>query len=337
MNNDILVSVIIPVFNVEDYLGECLDSVLSQTYNNLEILIIDDGSTDNSGYICDQYSDSDSRVKVFHVSNGGQSKARNIALKNSQGDYIAFVDSDDVIDSNMIEVLLYESLSNNCSLACIDFREIGDTSLLHKNKHNHFKENKLLTAREALVLLSTPNSPIMISYCVWTKLYKKEILKDLFFPEGMVYEEIVFNTKAILKSKNIIYIGKELYSYRIRSGSATNESVREKYIKKLMLNWVPLSCEKNLLLQDTGWMDVINSHKARDYIDLLYYEYYINNTKNDSFKNQTKRLLNEWRLNTKEIINLPYSFTDKTIVFLKMKAQFLFICLYCFKRIFIKS
>ena len=116
MEKQPLISVIVPVYNVENYLPRCLDSIINQTYTNLEILLVDDGATDNSGKLCDEYAQKDNRIRVFHKENGGVSSARNMGLDNATGEYIAFVDSDDYIDKCMYEIMLNSSVQNNADI-----------------------------------------------------------------------------------------------------------------------------------------------------------------------------------------------------------------------------
>ena len=120
-----LISVIIPVYNIEQYLPRCLDSVIAQTYNNLEIILVDDGSTDSSGEICDKYSLLDNRIKVIHKSNGGVSSARNEGLEVAKGDYIGFVDGDDIIEKDMYQILLDNAIKYHCEMSCCQIDTIS--------------------------------------------------------------------------------------------------------------------------------------------------------------------------------------------------------------------
>ena len=126
-----LISIIVPVYKAEKYLRRCVDSILAQTYQNIEVLLIDDGSPDNSGEICDEYAEKDSRVRVFHKPNGGVSSARNLGLKEAKGDYIGFVDADDYIDKTMYEVLLCNLIKENSDISICSYNQEDSNGIFH--------------------------------------------------------------------------------------------------------------------------------------------------------------------------------------------------------------
>lgn len=161
-----MVSVIVPVFNVEPYIKQCLDSILSQTYKDLEIIVIDDGSSDGSGEICDYYEKKDQRIKVFHTENHGLSAARNLGINNSYGEYIFVLDSDDWIDENLIA----DSINSIGTADILAFSIFQGT----------------FTGSEALCALINRR----IDNSVWSKVYKRQCFSDLYFPEGRIMEEV---------------------------------------------------------------------------------------------------------------------------------------------------
>lgn len=326
----ILVSVIIPVYNVADYLDECLKSVLCQTYRNLEIILVDDGSTDNSGDICEKYRQIDSRVHVIHQCNSGQACARNAGMSYSHGEYIAFVDSDDVVEPLMIEVLLNACIKYNCPMSCIDYIEYQHNIKL-KNVHNHYRNNKLMYSEEMLKYLAIPNNYLHVTYCVWSKMYKRDLIDSLSFPVGKIYEEILFNIKAILAAKRIAYVGGIYYLYRIRKGSTTQETDINKYTDKLFRDWMSLTEEKNLFLKQNVDISIFNAHLAVDYSSLLYFYSLNTNTK---FKHQILLNLENWKLSFSEIAKLPFNSFSKMLFFFKMKLPSLFVVYYKLKRLF---
>ena len=198
-----LVSVIIPVHNVSPYLREALDSVIYQTYKNLEILVIDDGSTDGSGIICDKYL-SDPRVIVIHQDNRGLSGARNTGLDHATGDYISFLDSDDVYHPNMINLLLQSVLQYNADLSACGYTPFIN-SHLKKTKHKPRKiiENAhVLSKRETIILLLEGS----FSTNVWSKLYRRQLWESLRFPEGYVYEDLHVMPFLLEKCNNIVFL-----------------------------------------------------------------------------------------------------------------------------------
>ncbi|MEN6371397.1 MAG: glycosyltransferase [Armatimonadota bacterium] len=223
-----LISVIIPVYNVEPYLRRCVDSVLAQTYTQLEVILVDDGSPDSCGQICDGYSLADSRVKVIHQENGGLSAARNTGLRHAAGDYIGFVDSDDIIDSDMYAAL-YRAMEENdadiavCQFLCFDREEdikpgsAGETSCSTNIEylHNYF----------------TPRCG-QATVCV-NKLYRRHLFSDIEFPPGFIHEDEFVTHKLIYRAKRIAAIERELYYYRQTSGSIMQAPFSEKRLVAL--------------------------------------------------------------------------------------------------------
>jgi len=161
-----LVSVIVPIYNSEKYVHECVDSVIRQTYDNIEILLIDDGSTDNSGKICDEYAASDSRIRVFHQSNHGLSYSRNVGLHENRGDYVAFIDSDDSYYDNTIEILLSGFDSDDVGVTCAFYSSDRKTELEDKVAFRH--ETAIELFRKVY-----KKDPF-----VWDKMYRSDILID---------------------------------------------------------------------------------------------------------------------------------------------------------------
>lgn len=165
-----LISVVVPVYNVQDCLDECLESIVSQTYKNLEIIVIDDGSTDLSSKKCDEWSKKDSRIKVIHQENKGLAETRNVGISKSTGKYISFVDSDDFIDSKMIEILYKTLVKTNSQISVCKFKRVDNYSKVNLKRTGKIKE---FDAKGALINLLKEED---ISVHIWDKLY----LKDLF-------------------------------------------------------------------------------------------------------------------------------------------------------------
>lgn len=210
-----LISIIIPVYNVEQYIERCIDSVLLQTYKNLEIILIDDGSTDKSSKICDEYAKKDSRIKVIHKENGGVSSARNAGLDVATGEYIGFVDSDDYIDSNMYECLINSITNNKCDIVICGFHEvfggvIKDVAICESETS--------ISVREGIVKLIEDDT---YKGYLWNRLYKRELFDGVKFPEMIVLEDMYVNHLVFEKSKKIHLLDKTLYSYIRRENSVT--------------------------------------------------------------------------------------------------------------------
>lgn len=227
------ISVIIPVYNVEDYLEECLDSVCGQTLTDIEILCINDGSTDSSLKILEEYSKNDSRVKIITKENGGQATARNLGIKEAQGEYIAFVDSDDFIEPDMLEKLYKKANDNNldlamCKIATYDNQtgEIKDNVWYYMLGVFRDFEKEFFTHRD------TKEFTCNIAVTPYNKLYKTNLLKDndILFPEGLIFEDEKFFFDVYLRAKKVSIVDEFLYYYRVnRKGSTVDISKENDY------------------------------------------------------------------------------------------------------------
>lgn len=222
--NDIdkTVSVILPIYNVEKYLARAVESVINQTYTNLEIILVDDGSTDSSGKICDDMSLKDNRIKVIHKPNGGVSDARNAGKNLSIGRYILFVDPDDYIDENMIEVLVNNIQEYDADVSCCQYMDVYDN-----NKFPQFSNMaiKKFINREEFLKEYLRDSYITASVC--TKLMKKEVSDKIDFPVGKVYEDAFYHLELAKVADKFICITKPLYYYYHRTNSITTKPYRK--------------------------------------------------------------------------------------------------------------
>ena len=219
-----LISIIIPVYNMERYLHKCIDSILCQTYRNLEILLIDDGSTDDSPRICDLYKDKDSRVVVLHKENGGQASARNLGLKKAQGAYIGFVDSDDWIHPEMYQTMLAGALESEadivlCGRSIVD--EQGESLGTLFTYDRPFEIPQAEAVRRFLLYDGMDTAS-------WDKLFKKEILEGLEYPLGYVCEDLPFIYYAVSRAKKLYHVGRPLYYYLCRNNSTSHAVFSDK-------------------------------------------------------------------------------------------------------------
>ena len=221
------ISVIIPVYNVEPYIRQCLDSVVNQTYKNLEIIIVDDGSPDNCGAICDEYAAKDERVQVIHKENGGLSAARNDALDRATGDWILFVDSDDWLELDLCETAICAAQSDNVDILIYDLVSEGfyNSKRIHAFQHDFTTEDPAVISGMQLSALNryyTPYSTEWSQGFPWDKLFKAElILKNhlSFATNVRANEDVIFALHAFQYAKKIGYISKPLYHYRANPGS----------------------------------------------------------------------------------------------------------------------
>lgn len=225
---DLLVSIIIPVYNVENYLPQCLDSVLAQTYNNLEILLVDDGSTDQSGSICDNYAQKDPRIIVFHTRNKGLSAARNFALSHCHGDYIQFIDSDDWMEKDSIETMVNAVASHHASMAVCGY--YNERKKMPSNE-NRIRYETIFFGDE---ILQTYLSDFGIGNIVWNKLYKADLFEEIRFPEGRDFEDIATTYKLLDLCHCLVTLDRLLIHYRFRASSIAHTHS----LKNLVDHWL---------------------------------------------------------------------------------------------------
>lgn len=276
-----LISIIIPVYNVEKYIEECLNSIIKQTYKNIEIILVDDGSTDRSGIICDQYAKIDKRINVLHKENFGVSNARNTGLRLKKGKYFIFIDSDDWLEPNMIESL-YNNLKNNQVDISICNYYINSTKRKTDIQNKKLIKNNL---KEMYENLFDENS---FGGYLWNKLIKSNIADNLFLDEDIKIEEDVIFLINILKGCNSIYYDPNiiLYHYRKRENSAVNFNYAPKDLTKLKSLEIKLDIKQRFQLKNLDKLEF-------DYVFLLNQAIYImkkNNIKNDKLKIKIKQM-----------------------------------------------
>lgn len=209
-----LISVIVPVYNVEKYLKKCVDSITSQTYKNLEILLVDDGSTDSSGQICNEFEKNDARIKVIHKKNGGLSDARNAGLDRAKGQYYAFIDSDDYIQDNTIEIMLNAIKKNKSEIAVcnmIRFLEEGETVQFYCPTDHEV----LYQGNQRYKTLNQPS--------VCNKLFEAKLFEGIRFPKGKYYEDTFVYHEVLYRANNIVLTGTDSYWYLSREDSIVGQ------------------------------------------------------------------------------------------------------------------
>lgn len=233
MEND-LISVIVPVYNMENYLERCVNSILQQTYKRLEIILVDDGSTDASPAMCDAFAKKDGRIKVVHKENGGLSDARNAGLRVATGSYIGYVDSDDWIEHGMYEKMYTACVENDAQLCvCRYFCEYAD-----RTEGGGTGECVPLT-RDALLKIYIGGHPQYVIYnSVWSKLFARSLVEDMVFPKGRNSEDITYTTKAFCRLRSAVYLDECLYHYVLdREGSIMNVSRGERMFQDELPFW----------------------------------------------------------------------------------------------------
>lgn len=226
-----LISVIIPVYNAEEYIEKSVESVVNQTYENLEIILIDDGSTDSSGIMCDSLAKGDNRIKVIHKNNGGAADARNYGLSNSTGEYVCFVDSDDYVSLDFVEKLYDTIVNENADISVCDYLYAGNDGTTWKNSKKKYKKN--YTNTEALEDMFSCKQ--ILEVMLWNKLFKKSLFVDnkIEFPIGKMYEDNFTMYKLFYFSKKITLIPDRLYYYVQTDTSVMRGKFNEKKLQML--------------------------------------------------------------------------------------------------------
>lgn len=299
-------SVIIPVYNVEAYLPKCIDSVRNQTYRNLEILLINDGSTDSCGSICEQYAALDARIKVIHKENGGLADARNMGIEAATGEYLGFVDSDDWIDEDMYEVLYGLISEYRADVAICRIREVSRQGIIDGST----QDLVVCDGTEALLIMATQKNNYRFNHTVTNKLIQKELLQNARFPLGMLVEDIYFTPQLIYTSKRCVYKDAAKYNYLTdRQNSIMNAKVTDKMICDELNGYQELE----RFLSSKGIHESIAHIRAAFLGRLLNFHYEV---RNSSLQNK-ERLLAD----LEELFHSNLNKSMKTKMNSKMKVQ----------------
>lgn len=250
MKREKSISVIVPVYNVEAYLKRCLDSLILQSFSDFEILLVDDGSTDRSPEICDEYAEADKRVKVFHTSNAGVAAARNLGLAYASGQYIMFVDSDDYVDSDFFKIMYDWIEHEHCDIVQCDFAVTSDSKCEFEKSGESYECE---TGRQAFVRFFDGRYVGM--YELWNKIYRKNLWCNLEIPQLSIGEDDAVLNEVYFRAKKIVFIHQKLYAYFQSEQSAMRGSYSLKQL------------------------DAITSHeiKRRFFYDNHLEEYYLSN------------------------------------------------------------
>lgn len=257
-----LISVIVPVYNVDKYLKKCINSITEQTYSNLEIIIIDDGSTDNSGIICDDLAKTDSRIIVIHKSNGGLSSARNKGLDVAKGQLVCFIDSDDFIEINMISELKDNMIKYDSDISTCNYYSITVDNNKKIIRHYNILEN-VFSDKEKFNNLE--NEYDALTVYAWNKLFKKSLFNGIRFPENKIYEFTYILCELLDRANKVSYITKPLYNYVYRSDSISNTFTINHFDRIASYN------KKIDFLELKGYDDLALIEKRKKAITLIKY------------------------------------------------------------------
>lgn len=301
--NTPLISIIIPVYNAEAYLKECIDSALSQTYTKLEIILIDDGSSDNSPSICDEYVQKDNRIIVIHQKNKGPSETRNTGINISKGEYLSFLDCDDILHPEYISKLFYAIDNSKEKISLCNNLSFSDTLPSSSKEDDNIKEIELLDIFD-----------IQNSMCVWGKLYHKTLFADIQYPIGKLPEDEFVTYKILYKAHKVAYCNSVLYFYRNRHGSIMKNKKESFYINLL-----------DALLENYNFF---YSHKEYKICEkFLLRLTYLNTDYNHFLKSNTNIVKTEKNI-SKIIFNLP---KKKISLLLQFKVFIKTTLIYIFK------
>lgn len=248
-----LISVIVPVYNVEKYLDECIQSIISQTYKDLEVILINDGSTDASGKICDKWTEIDNRIKVLHKKNTGVSDCKNIGLSIAKGHYIHFCDSDDKLNADIYKTMINAAIKNNVDLVMCGFETFPNGNITLPN----VQSNKAITPMEFIYSSNTLHSDNDICF-TWRLLIKKDLLtkNNLIFDKKIkIGEDFLFNLETIMHAKSLYVISEALYKYRTDNKTSVMKTKYKPYLEKQL----ELQYEKKKMLSDKYELTTIKS------------------------------------------------------------------------------
>ena len=260
-----LISVIVAVYNIEKYIARCIESIQKQSYHELEIILVDDGATDASGRICDEYAGEDDRIKVIHRKNGGLSAARNTGIEASHGEYIAFVDGDDWIDANMYEKMAEQAIQNRADLVVCRYR------CIYKDRLKDASTGKITVYKkpfEMLLQYLKEDEKFLIQHAAWNKLYHRSLLGEERFPEGKWYEDVVFSAKLLSRVSSGVYMDTAFYNYVCeREDSIMNAGMTERIFTDL----IPALIEKEAFLAQLEDKAPVQIHRFYFYKRLLLF------------------------------------------------------------------
>lgn len=320
--NQPLVSIIIPIYNVEKYLERCVKSVIEQSYTNLEIFLVDDGSPDNSGAIADSLAKNDKRIKVIHQKNKGLSGARNTGIKQATGEWIMFVDSDDFIDSDMVKTMLNIAIKNKAEIVACNVDRVSDDG--HINYYGDVNECFTVDNKKALMRLARNN---VVNNSVNNKFIKTSIVKGALFKEGIVFEDCDIMYKWIYKANIFSYTGKPFYKYYMSPQSLLRGKVNPK-----LFDYLDIAKEK-LSFYEKYCYEATPTVKANIIEELLFVAY--RTRKEKQYKDKNSEVIDYVRCLIKENQYIPYSKKNKfKIRCFKIGKHFYYFMMSMYERLF---
>lgn len=314
-----LISIIVPVYNMEQYLERCMESIINQTYPTLEIILVDDGSTDRSPQLCDAYAKKDSRIRVVHKPNGGLSDARNAGLAIATGTYIGYVDSDDWIELDMYERMYSACVENGAQLAVCRYASEHSADAACHSMESGSGTVVPLSREELLKIYICGHDKYIIYNSVWSKLFHRDLVQDMLFPKGRNSEDIMYTTRAFCKLKKAVYLDTSLYHYVLdRAGSIMNVTKGE----RMFWDEIPFWREHISYIRETV-SDTMGDLAAYYFWRRLLFYYIDMMQAGKQGKAYAKRLVSEVRVDRMEIDKVYHSAIVSKGDFARMKL-FLF-------------
>ena len=265
-----LISVIVTAYNIESYISRCLESLLLQSCGNMEIIIVDDGSSDATGKICDEYAEKNKHIRVIHQpENRGAARARNTGTAAAAGDYIGFVDGDDWVEPAMYEEMLRACEETGSEIAVCSYRQRLNGGEERKKPQDAFTGQRyVLTGREALEIYICDNRPWHIYHSVWSKLFRRDVTEGLSFPTGRESEDIMYTTRALLKIRRCVFVDRPYYNYLVnRETSIMNHKLQERRFR----DEIPFWKEQVECLRKAGYEELSEKAAYHFYRTMLFY------------------------------------------------------------------
>lgn len=294
------ISIIVPVYNVEDYIEKCIKSILNQVFTEFELILVDDGSTDNSGNICDKYAEKDNRIIVIHKENGGISSARNIGLNIAKGEYIAFVDSDDYINKNMYHTLYNLIIKTQSDIAMCNYKTISKDEEVNLNEDQIINSHDIKCINNIQYLNNLYGKDKVKYIVMWNKLYKNEIFRKLRFKDSRIEEDEFIIHHVLYLSDKIVYIDKNYYYYMQRNNSIVGSKYNLKRLDKIyaLEDRIEFFKEKKLV-------DLYNK-AVKDYIDVFFWNYYEMKKEINGYKKEIKNIMKSYNKVLKDMLFNPF-------------------------------
>lgn len=312
-------SIIVPIYNVERYLERCIISILNQTYINFELILVNDGSTDNSKDICEKYLSIDNRIKLINKKNGGLSSARNTGIELAIGEYIAFVDSDDYINKYMYEVLITTLKKDKSDMVICGYNKVDQNEINFQEINNHIDVNNVLASKiskvEALDKLLIEGEKFVVP---WNKIYKRKLFNELRYKNGKIYEDEFLAHRVLYKCNKVSVINEKLYFYIQRDGSIINSKFTTKRFDKVyaLKERIDFLKEKNLL--------ELKEKAEKSFVDYFIWNYFVAYQRLENVNSDLIKLKNEFNKVFFEILkNTKISWKEKltlSLLYISPKA-----------------